>query len=205
MTQAAARTVFFLPGSGASPDFWKPAGERLPVAWSKTYFGWPGIGHQPRDPAVRGFDDLVALVVKKMTAPVDLVAQSMGGVVAARVALSYPHLVRRLVLTVTSGGVDMASFGAADWRAAYRAEYPEAAEWIYERSAGAPLPVARIAQPSLLLWGDNDAISPAAVGQHLAKVMPNAKLHVLPGGDHALAKNRADEVAGLIEAHLAAD
>jgi len=33
--------ILFLPGSGASPDFWKPAGEKLPAAWSKHYFGWP--------------------------------------------------------------------------------------------------------------------------------------------------------------------
>lgn len=154
---------------------------------------------------MRGFPDLPALVQKRMGGPVDLVAQSMGGVVAAQLALSHPQLVRRLVLTVTSGGVDMAKFGASDWRPAYRASFPEAAEWIYDRGAGAALPVERITQPTLLLWGDNDQISPVAVGQHLAKVMPNAKLHVLAGGDHALAENRADEVAKLIEAHLAAD
>ncbi len=197
--------VFFLPGSGASPDFWKPVGDLLPEDWRRTYFGWPGIGHQPPDPAVRGFDDLVALVVAKMKTPVDLVAQSMGGVIAARIALAHPGLVRRLVLTVTSGGVDMTTFGASDWRAAYRAEYPEAAEWIYERGNAAPMPVERIAQPTLLLWGDADPISPVGVGRHLAKVMRNATLHVLAGGDHGLAEKMPDQVAPLIEAHLAYD
>jgi pimeloyl-ACP methyl ester carboxylesterase len=197
--------VFFLPGSGASPDFWRPVGERLPGGWRKTYFGWPGIGHQPPDPAIRGFDDLVGLVSGRMDGPVDLVAQSMGGVIAARLALAQPHLVRRLVLTVTSGGVDMGAFGAADWRADYRAEYPEAAEWIYERSAAAPLPVERIAQPTLLIWGDRDAISPVGVGEYLARSMPNARLHVLAGGGHGLASDMADRVAPLIERHLSAD
>jgi hypothetical protein len=28
--------IFFLPGTGASPEFWKPAGERLPADWPKT-------------------------------------------------------------------------------------------------------------------------------------------------------------------------
>ncbi len=198
-------TVFFLPGSGASPDFWKPAGARLPAAWRKEFFGWPGIGHQPPDPAVGGFDDLIAMVVAKIDRPVDLVAQSMGGVIAARIALSHPGLVRRLVLTVTSGGVDMTSFGTSDWRAAYRAEYPEAAEWIYERGNAAPLAVDRIAQPTLLLWGDADPISPIGVGRHLARVMPNATLHVLAGGGHDLAEKMPDKVAPLIEAHLAPD
>jgi pimeloyl-ACP methyl ester carboxylesterase len=195
--------LLFLPGSGASPDFWKPVGARLPADWPKHYFGWPGIGHQPPDPAINGFDDLLAMVVARMTGPVDLVAQSMGGVLAARIALEHPQLVRRLVLTVTSGGVDMSLLGASDWHPAYRREYPEAADWIYEPRVAGPLPVERIAAPTLLLWGDNDPISPLAVGEHLARRLPNARLHVVKGGGHDIAQTHADEVAPLIERHLA--
>jgi pimeloyl-ACP methyl ester carboxylesterase len=200
-----ARRIFFLPGSGASPDFWKPVGTRLPSEWSREYFGWPGLGRQPHDPAIEGVDDLVALVVARMDGPVDLVAQSMGGVIAARIALAHPHLVRRLVLTVTSGGVDMAAFGASDWRPDYRALFPTAADWIYEPRAASALPVERIAVPTLLLWGDADPISPVAVGRHLEQRLPNARLHVLAGGGHDLAQTMADRVAPLIEAHLADD
>ncbi len=199
------RKVLFLPGSGASPDFWKPVGSRLPAEWSRHYFGWPGLGHQPHDPAIKGMDDLVAMVVARMDGPVDLVAQSMGGVIAARIALAHPQLVRRLVLTVTSGGVDMASFGASDWRIEYRKLFPDAAEWIYEPRAAAPLPVEHIAAPTLLIWGDSDAVSPLAVGQHLAARLPNARLHVLKGGHHDLASARPDDVAPLITRHLDAD
>jgi len=194
--------VLFLPGSGASPDFWKPAGEKLPAAWSKHYFGWPGLGRQPHDPTVKGIDDLIAMVVSRMDRPVDLVAQSMGGVIAARVALAHPTLVRRLVLTVTSGGVDMASFGASDWRIEYRNTFPDAAEWIYAPRTAAPLPLERVAAPTLLIWGDSDPISPVAVGRHLESGIANAELHVLPGGDHDLARTMADQVAPLVARHL---
>ena len=83
--------ILFLPGSGASPDFWKPVGARLPADWPKEYFGWPGLGDQPHDPAIKGIDDLVRLVAAKMDGPVDLVAQSMGGVIAARLAIEQPQ------------------------------------------------------------------------------------------------------------------
>ena len=198
-------TVFFFPGSGASPDFWKPVGTRLPAAWPKTYFGWPGLGNQPHDPAIKGLDDLIAMVEARLTEPVDLAAQSMGGVLAARIALAHPHLVRRLVLTVTSGGVDMTALGASDWRPDYRRSFPNAAPWIFERAAATPLPVERIAVPTLLLWGDADPISPVAVGQHLAQRLPNARLHVVRGGGHDLVETHADEVAPLIERHFAED
>ena len=144
--------MLFLPGSGASPDFWKPVGTRLPQAWPKEYFGWPGLGDQPHDPAIRGMDDLVGLVAAKMDEPVDLVAQSMGGVIAARLALDRPDLVRRLVLIVTSGGVNMAGFGAADWRPDYRKTFPRAVEWITAARSSPELPVERIAAPTLLIW-----------------------------------------------------
>jgi poly(3-hydroxyoctanoate) depolymerase len=39
-------------------------------------------------PAVNGFEDLVGLVLERLDGTVDLVAQSMGGVVALRVALA---------------------------------------------------------------------------------------------------------------------
>jgi pimeloyl-ACP methyl ester carboxylesterase len=196
--------VFFLPGAGGSPDFWKPVGALLPAAWSREYFGWPGLGNQPHDPAIGGMDDLVRLVAARIDEPVDLVAQSMGGVIAARLALERPHSVRRLVLVVTSGGVDMAGLGAADWRADYRRSFPHAAEWITAASSSPGLPVEKIAAPTLLIWGDADAISPVTVGRHLKSRLSNAQLHIVPGGDHDLAQKQPELVASLIDKHLTA-
>ena len=196
-------TVLFLPGSGASPDFWKPVGGLLPAAWPKHYFGWPGLGNQPHDPNVSGWDDLVDMVESSIDGPVSLVAQSMGGAIAATLAIKRPQLVQRLVLTVTSGGVDMAGFGASDWRAEYRRLFPHAAGWVTERQPSSSLPVEKIAAPTLLLWGDADPISPVAVGRHLEARIPDARLHVVPGGYHDIAKTHAAALAPLIERHLA--
>ena len=196
--------ILFLPGAGGSPDFWKPVAALLPPAWPREFFGWPGLSGQPHDPAVKGLDDLIAMVVARMTEPVDLVAQSMGGVIATRIALAHPRLLRRLVLTVTSGGVDMAAFGANDdWRADYRRRFPDSATWILEPAVRAPVAIERIAAPTLLLWGDDDPISPVAVGQHLQQRLSDARLHVVKGGGHNIAQTHAEEVAPLIERHLA--
>jgi pimeloyl-ACP methyl ester carboxylesterase len=141
-------------------------------------------------------------VASRMDGPVDLVAQSMGGVIAARLAISRPEMVRRLVLVATSGGIDMVEFDAADWRPGYRKLFPNAAEWILEKNAVAAIPVENIAVPTLLLWGTADEISPVEVGRYLELRMPHAKLHIVGGGDHDLASNKADLVAGLIRRHL---
>ncbi|UYN96904.1 MAG: alpha/beta fold hydrolase [Enhydrobacter sp.] len=195
--------VFFLPGAGGSPDFWKPVAGRLPADWSQKHFGWPGLGHQPHDPSICSMDDLVDMVGRHVDGPVDLVAQSMGGIVAMRLALAHPGRVRRLVLCVTSGGIDMGGFGVSDWRPAYRQSYPNAVDWITAERSAAALPVEQVTAPTLLIWGDADPISPLAVGRHLQGCMPNAHLHVVAGGDHDLAVTHAEQVASRIIAHLA--
>ena len=125
--------LLFLPGAGGDPAFWRPLGDLLPGSWEKTYLAWPGLGDQPPSPRVRGFDDLVGLVEERLgDGPVDILAQSMGGPVALRVAMRNPGKIRRLVLAVTSGGIDVAGLGGADWRPAYRRQYPRAAAWVMD-------------------------------------------------------------------------
>lgn len=195
--------LIFLPGAGASPVFWRPVGERLPADWAKAYLGWPGLGGQAPDPAVRRFNDLVDLAEAAMgPGPADLLAQSMGGVVAMSLALRRPERVRRMVLSVTSGGVDVAGLGGSDWRDGYRAAHPEALMTLLEDAPDLTTRLAAITCPVLLLWGDADPISPVAVGQRLLTLLPCARLAVLPGGTHDLVHERPDAVAPLIEAHL---
>ena len=154
------RKILFLPGAAGSPEFWQPVAKLLPDQWDKVFFGWPGLGDQPHDPRISSIDDLVRLVEVTIDGPVDLVAQSIGGVIAARIALNRSTVVRRLVLAVTSAGVNMTQFGASDWRADYRSQFPLAADWIMQRAAVAELAVELIDAPTLLIWGDSDPISP---------------------------------------------
>jgi pimeloyl-ACP methyl ester carboxylesterase len=198
------KRLLFLPGAGGDPAFWRPLGELLPRHWEKTYLGWPGLGDQPPSAAVRGFDDLVHLVEGHLAAgPADLLAQSMGGAVAIRAALNQPQRVRRLVLVATSGGIDLAPFGAADWRAGYQRSFPRAAAWIRAVRLDFAGELAALAQPTLLLWGDADPISPVAVGETLQRLLPCASLEIVPGGDHDLVHARPHEVRAAIERHLA--
>jgi pimeloyl-ACP methyl ester carboxylesterase len=196
------RNVIFLPGALGAAAFWRPVGDLLPAAWKKVYLAWPGLGAESPDRDVRGFDDLVRLVEVELTDESALVAQSMGGIVAVRVALRNPDKVRRLVLVATSGGVDVARLGGSDWRAGYRADHPTAARWITEDRPDHSDEITSINAPTLLLWGDSDPISPVGVGEHLASLLPNARLRVLASGTHSLAIDHAHEVATQINEHL---
>jgi len=142
------------------------------------------------------------MVVADIKVPTALIAPSMGGVVAVLAALKKPQLVTHLVLTVTSGGMDMTDLGVEDWRPALFAATPSLPDWfaVYQRDLTPELASLRI--PTLLLWGDADPISPVVVGQRLAALLPCAQLHVFPGGDHNLGNTLAHEIAPMIDTHL---
>lgn len=192
--------VLFLPGASGNASFWKPVAERAGI--DGIFFSWPGLGDEPALSNIKGIDDLVDLVAGEIKGPVDIVAQSMGGIVAIKLALALPGMIRRLVLAVTSGGLPVADPGAVDWRPDYFAAYPRAAEWIADPVEDLSTQIKCIDAPTLLLWGDADPISPLAVGKRLSLLLPNARLCVIPGGDHDLVRIHVDAVAAQIKRHL---
>jgi pimeloyl-ACP methyl ester carboxylesterase len=113
LTGRAADTLLFLPGASGNTAFWRPVAERLRHPGKRAFVAWPGFGGVPSEPDVNGVADLVDRLLGSISGPVDLLAQSMGGVIAIRAALERPDLVRHLVLAVTSGGLDVSCPGLA--------------------------------------------------------------------------------------------
>ena len=116
--------IVYLPGAGGAAAFWNAVADRLADLGRPVRLGWPGFGDEPADPAVHSLRDLVRWTLSRMPPGAsDVVAQSMGGVVAASLALKESPRTRapiRLVLCATSGGVHVASLGQQDWRPEYR-------------------------------------------------------------------------------------
>lgn len=149
-----SRRVLFLPGASGAGAFWKPVADLLPPDWNTRLFDLPGCGAIPADPSVNSFGDLVALIAASIgDEPLDVIAQSMGGVVAMRLALDYPQAVRSLVLAATSGGVDLSRFDLENWRPGYRAEFPGALPFVTEPSQeDLSDRLVEVRVPTLLLW-----------------------------------------------------
>lgn len=189
--------LLFLPGAAGDGRFWQPVIERLPVGFKSSCLDWPGLGAQPADPAVRGLDDLVALAEHALDEPAVIVAQSMGGIVALRLALAHPERVLGLVLVATSGGLDVQALGGQDWRPEFLAAYPDTARWILEERADLAGALPALRMPVLIVSGQDDPISPPAVGTRLQSLIPGSQRVVLPG-DHAVARQSAQRMAALI-------
>ena len=194
--------LIFLPGAGGSPDFWRPVCRALVHPASRRLLGWPGFGSVAANDAVAGVDDLVSMVMDEMDQPCALIAQSMGGVIAVRAVLERTDLATHLVLTATSGGVDMSNFGAEDWRLKYQPENAAVPRWFVDYREDLSEQVRSIGVPTLLLWGDSDPVSPVAVGRHLQALLPDSRLHVVRNGEHDLGNRLASTVAPIIDEHL---
>jgi pimeloyl-ACP methyl ester carboxylesterase len=194
----------FLPGAGGSASFWRPVADRLADLGPVHVHGYPGFAGLGADPAIESLDDLFGWVVERLPpGSSHVVAQSMGGVLAARLALERPERVARLVLVATSGGVDVARLGGAEWRHRARALRPEAPSWFVDDRTDLTDRLTEIRAPTLLLSGDSDPISPPSVARFLAERIPGARVVIIAGGTHAFASERPDEVAPIIGAHLA--
>jgi pimeloyl-ACP methyl ester carboxylesterase len=200
----AVPPLVFLPGAGGSASFWRPVADRLADLGQVHVFGYPGFGGLPADPGIKSLDDLFAWLVERLPPGTShVIAQSMGGVLAARLALERPERVARLVLVATSGGVDAARLGAAEWRHDYRALQPDVSTWFIDDQTDLTNRLAEIRARTLLLWSDADPISPPSVARLLAGRIPGARIVTVAGGTHSFASERAEEVASIIRSHLA--
>ncbi|MBV9835081.1 MAG: alpha/beta hydrolase [Alphaproteobacteria bacterium] len=191
-------SLLFMPGSSGAASFWLPVGELLPPAWRKRYLDWPGMGSVAPSPNIASYDDLADLVLDRLEEPTALVAQSMGGVVAAKVAIRRPDRVSHLVFTATSGGIDRSAFDLADWRSDYIKAYPHAPAWIFEHTSDLSEELRALRMPVLLVWATRDAISPVAIGHHLAGLMQQARLVEIDSDDHWVVRQHPEQVAGEI-------
>jgi len=154
--------------------------------------------------------------------PAHLVGWSDGGIVALLVALARPDLVHKVVVLGTNYHRDgllpieedpQSSFGQA-LAAAYIERSPDGSEH-FELVMGKGLAlfkaeptlttddVARIAQPTLVMVGDDDMI-PLAHTSSLYEALPRGQLAVVPRASHALPLEHPDLVVRLIVDFLAA-
>lgn len=201
----AGTPLVFLPGAGGRTSFWAPVAARLEDLGPRLLLAYPGFGDVPGEPGIRSLDELFGWILARLPAgPCHVIAQSMGGVLAMRLALEHPERVASLTLAATSGGIDVASMGGFDWRAQFRAEHPNVPDWFERDRTDFTDRLGEVRAPALVLHGDDDPLCPPAVPALLAARLPSARSVLVRGGNHSFAHERADEVAAAVREHVVA-
>lgn len=193
------RQWIFLPGASGSRQFWQPVASRCCPDGDYILMHYPGFDGEPAQMSVSSFESLQSYVIDQIGEPTVLVAQSMGGIFAVQAALQKPNLIQALVLVATSGGIDLTPFNVEDWRVRYLAELDVPDWFVTSQSRAIAQALDSINCPILLIWGDQDSVSPIAVGQYLQQRFKHAELHVIEGGQHDLANVYAQQVSRIIQ------
>ncbi len=89
---------------------------------------------------------------------------------ARRALFDLPGFVSHLVLAATSGGIDMSSLGATDWRPSSRTANPTNPSWMWDDHPGTTETLQHLRVPTLLIWATHDPISPLSVGEYLHRL-----------------------------------
>ena len=197
--------LIFLPGASGNTAFFDPLiekVEKLPWQSAVKIVAYPEFNHQPPHSQVHDFASLQAYVLANIPNDCIIIAQSMGGIFAVAATLQYPEKVKGLVLAATSGGMDLSGFQVQDWRQDYQASDSNYPDWFVAAKANYTADFAKINMPILLLWGDQDPISPLAVGEFLQQQFPHAVLKIVHGGDHLFLDTHADRAAEYIATYL---
>jgi pimeloyl-ACP methyl ester carboxylesterase len=169
-------------------------------------------------------DDAAALLRHLRVAKADFFGYSNGGHICLEIALRHPELVRLLVIEsafFSRDGTDPRFWQGfesaklddmpAELKEAYlaTAPHPEQLPTFFAKSVQrmrefrgwTPEQIRSIAAPTLLLLGDRDIVRVDHAAQ-MQRLLPDARLAVLPGADHMAVTRRASEVAGIVDEFL---
>lgn len=190
--------IYCLPGALGNTDFWHPITQQL-SEYHCQILSYPGFHHVPALHTIQHFNQLSDHVLAQMSAPSIILAQSMGGLFAIRHALENPHLVKALILIATSGGIHLDEITRVDWRESYKKSNPDIPLWFTENTPNYQAQLHQINIPILLIWADQDPISPLPIAHRLQSYLPQAQLKIISSCDHHFAALHATEVATTID------
>jgi pimeloyl-ACP methyl ester carboxylesterase len=207
-------------GLGGSWRWWEPVVEPLAERMRIYLVDLPGFGSARGRPFVLGdaHAHIRALVEQIGLERVNLIGHSLGGVVCARVAASWPDLVESLVLVAPAGLLDRQrpSQYALPMAAALRHARPRFLRVAAGDSLRAgPLKVYRagrqllcddtlggeltsIRAPTLLLWGERDPIVLPRLAAEYQRAITSAELVILAAAGHVPMSDQPDDFAAAV-------
>ena len=225
--QGSGPPLLLIHGLAGSSDWWRRNVDALAAQYTVYAVELIGFGRNQRflrpSKLPLTFDDIAALLARwidtSIREPVHLVGHSMGGHIAVHLATQRPDLIRSLVL-VSSTGVPfrldpaehfrnlffprgLLAFFRVLLRDAFRAG-PTAIGLAFGRilrSDATPL-LRALSMPVLLVWGERDPLVPLIYAKAMLRLIPNARLEIVPRASHIPMWENAEVFNGAVLAFL---
>jgi pimeloyl-ACP methyl ester carboxylesterase len=200
-------SVVLVHGLSGSTRWWTENIEALARRYRVYLVDLPGFGAMRRAPVHQGVHATTTWLIRWMEAvgvqPANLVGHSMGGSICLRIAVERHDLVKRLALVAPAVWFGRNSIFSriAPLMSETRSFSPRFfATLSYDALRAGPATLLRSAYdllkvrsardletlqaPTLLIWGELDAIVPVSVGYQLRRIIPNSRLLVLKDANH---------------------
>src|SRR5262245_58596347 len=199
--------VILVHGLSGSTHWWTENVNALARHYRVYLVDLPGFGAMRRSPVRQGVPAVTGWLIRWMEAvgaqPANLVGHSMGGRICLRVAFERPDLVKRLALVAPAvwfGRNSIFSKIAPLMNETLSFSPRFFATLSYDALRAGPATLLRSARdllvekvgrefeaiqsPTLLIWGERDAIVPVSAGYELRDLIPRSRLLVLNGANH---------------------
>jgi pimeloyl-ACP methyl ester carboxylesterase len=201
--------IALIHGLGGSTRWWKKNIAALGETHTVAALDLLGFGRNARfwapprvAPPFREASALVARWLETFGEPVHLVAHSMGGLIAIRVAAERPELLRSLTLVCAAGipfaldpkphlrampqpirgAVRITRFALPDFLRAGPTAVTTAGARILLTDVREWLPLIDV--PALVLWGAHDPVVPLHYGEEMHRAIAGSRMVVLPDAAH---------------------
>ncbi|MDM8000279.1 MAG: alpha/beta hydrolase [Dehalococcoidia bacterium] len=209
--------VLLLHGGACDSSDWVDT--MVPLSGSYTFYAPDLLGYGLSDRNREGYylsdfaDSTRSLVhMLGLKSPLTIVGHSLGGRVALELAFGQPDSVRKLVLIDTTGFSRLARWGAFLGTMAY---------WV-RKVMGRPQPYPRfmmengampdwicldrlpeLKMPTLIVWNQRDPYYTVKGAIRAQRILPQARLEIMPGYGHAPHRTARDRFNNLLAAFLA--
>lgn len=223
------KSLVFIHGWGVSSEIFKPLYYFLKNDFEIYDLDLPGFGKMPIEKimTLKDYADFVYEFLKKnqIENPI-IIGHSFGGAVATKLALLYPDKISKLILVAASAIrqprrqmilikkiadilkpllpgklrkfiLKLLGYDKTDYAQIESPELKETFKNVISEDLSPYFSLIKI--PTLVIWGENDAITPFAEGELIAKSIPSAKLEVIKNAGHFVFLEKPEEFIKLIK------
>ena len=223
------KSIIFLHGWGASSKIFQPFYHYFKTEFSTYFLDLPGFGDSPieRPMNLNDYACFVCDFTKsKNIAKPIIVGHSFGGAVAAKLAIIHPEILSKLILVGASAVrqprriiklakkladllkplmpcelrmwiLELLNLDKTDWAQIESPILKESFKNVINEDLSPYLP--QIKSPTLVIWGENDIVTPLKEGTLIAKLIPNAQLSLIKNAGHMVFLEKPNEFVKLIK------